>query len=134
MRGNKTVVGDDDEDSLPEDLFDNLGIDDCVSMNIVDRLSSLSEDPKTGLPVRRFTVHGGEDGKFNSKRSHVWSHTHKGVLTNTLSLLYPHTDVLHEFEITIKQSGIPGSGLGMSKRSARLTSCIVTCLNLSSVY
>ena len=70
MRDNKTVVGgddDDDEDSLPGDLFDNLGIDDCVSMNIVDRLSSLSEDPKTGLPVRHFTVHGGEDGKFNSK-------------------------------------------------------------------
>jgi hypothetical protein len=70
MRDNKAVVGDDDdddEDSLPEDLFDNLGIDDCVSMNVVDRLSSLSEDPKTGLPVRHFTVHGGEDGKFNSK-------------------------------------------------------------------
>lgn len=68
MRDNETVVGDDDaddEDSLPENLFDNLGIDDCVSMNHVDRLSSLSEDPKTGLPVRRFTVHGGEDGKFN---------------------------------------------------------------------
>jgi hypothetical protein len=71
MRDNETVAGDDDEDSLPEDLFDNLGIDDCVSMNLVDRLSSLSEDPKTGLPVRRFTVHGGEDGKVNENGSHV---------------------------------------------------------------
>jgi hypothetical protein len=76
MRDNKTVVGDDDEDSLPEDLFENLGIDDCVSMNIVDRLSSLSEDPKTGLPVRDFTVHGGEDGKFNSKEYMV-AHTER---------------------------------------------------------
>jgi hypothetical protein len=63
MREYSTVAGD-DEDSLPDNLFNNLSIDDCVSMNVVDHLSSLSEDPKTGLPVRRFTVHGGEDGKF----------------------------------------------------------------------
>jgi hypothetical protein len=98
IRDFETITGnkDDDEDSLPEGLFDNLDIDDdFASMNLVECLSSLSEDPKTGLPVRRFTVYGGGDGKFNQNKqgSHMWSHTQKGVLTNTFSLLVTPTQI-----------------------------------------
>jgi hypothetical protein len=76
-------VHDEEEDSLPGDLFDKQDIYDHVSMNFVDRLSSLSEDPESGLPVRRFTVHGGLDGKFR-RGSHALLSTQKHIVAHKI--------------------------------------------------
>lgn len=68
------------------------------------------------------------------RKNPVYGRTHRKAFSLTRCLSWsPYTDVLHDFVITIKQSRIPGSGLGMSKRSVCLTSCIVACLNLSSI-